>query len=86
MPPDQTGDNVVDNFIGVGKSEGRLFLPENYRAGIRSDIHFIDGVWMVTIFNNGSTENRSFRDESEARGYASKRIQHLSANNGSPQK
>jgi hypothetical protein len=44
---------------------------------IRSQISFVNGAWVVTIYNGNNTENRSFRNESDARDYAKARLDKL---------
>ena len=44
---------------------------------IRSQISFVNGAWVVTIYNGNNTENLSFRNESDARDYAKARLDKL---------
>jgi hypothetical protein len=44
---------------------------------IRSQISFVKGSWVVTIYNGEHTENRSFRNEIDARDYSKARLDQL---------
>jgi hypothetical protein len=44
---------------------------------LRSQVSFVKGAWVVTIFNGDHTENRSFRNEVDARDYAEARVVQL---------
>lgn len=44
---------------------------------IRAQISIIGGVWVVTIYNGEHTENRSFRNEIDARDYGKARLGQL---------
>lgn len=44
------------------------------RPTIRADIRLDRDVWMVTIFYDGGTEHRSFRNEIDAQAYARARV------------
>jgi hypothetical protein len=44
---------------------------------VRSQISLVKGAWVVTIYNGSHTENRSFRNEIDARDYGKARIDQL---------
>ena len=49
---------------------------------IRAQISFVEGVWVVTIYNGEHTENRSFRNEIDARDYGKARLDQLLSGGG----
>lgn len=44
---------------------------------LKSQVSFVKGAWVVTIFNGDHTENRSFRNEVDACNYAKARVLQL---------
>jgi hypothetical protein len=52
-------------------------MTGSHRPKIRSQISFVNGAWVVTIYNGNNTENTSFRNESDARDYAKARLDKL---------
>lgn len=48
---------------------------------MRSQISFVKGAWVVTIYNGNNTENLSFRSEIDARDYAKARLDKLLSDN-----
>ena len=57
-------------------------MTEKDQSAIRFDIRLDRNLWVVTIFNSGTTEHRSFRQENDARAYARARVDHLRAQGG----
>lgn len=52
-------------------------MASTHRQNIRLDVSFIRNVWVVTIFHEDQTENRSFRKEDDARAYGEARVEEL---------
>jgi len=46
-------------------------------TALRSQISLVNGAWVVTIYSGGHTENRSFRNEADARTYGKARVDQL---------
>lgn len=57
-------------------------MTSSIRPKLRCQVSFVKGAWVVTVFNGDHTENRSFRNEIDARDYGKARLDRLRADIG----